>query len=289
MLKKKLLSLWLVFCMLFVLTACAENNPQETIMPSVSTLFSDSEDPQIGDYVVPAETDFEVQEADGGFKIVKYIGIAHSIEIPAKIQGKDVVCIGDGAFSKSGVVGVKLPDTVLTIERSAFSHCTVLRQVVLGANVKTLGDQAFEGCTALYSLNLNDKLQSIGNLAFGGCGGLKDARLPSSLQTLGGGVFGLSGLERITISGSVASVSKQAFAACPNLKEVTIEEGAKIIEDQAFQHCEALNKVQLPKSLEKIGEAVFEGCDNVVLHGASGSFAQAYASEKDLAFEAVYH
>lgn len=297
---KKTAAALIASLMTFGLVACGANDtngthgndtttPETTqnVTESVgeeSSQATESSQANKGKYVVPAESDFYVEDVDGGVEIKKYHGDETIIEIPAQIGGKNVVSLGCSSFEKTGVVDVKLPDTVITVDERAFAFCESLVELTLGANVEVLGSGAVSGCCVLTKINLNDKLREIGIETFSATESLKEIALPSSLETIGDAAFYYGGIERITIPGSVEMVSTGTFASCSNLTEVVIEDGVKVIGVKAFEDCAALTTVEFPASLEELERKIFDGSENVTIYGSAGSAAESYAAENGLKF-----
>lgn len=64
-----------------------------------------------------------------------------------------VVTIAKNAFSGcSGLESIYIPDGVSSVEEYAFSLCTSLKEVRIGKDVVKIGDKAFSGCSALTSV-----------------------------------------------------------------------------------------------------------------------------------------
>lgn len=125
------------------------------------------------------------------------------VEVPA---GVTEIC--NKAFLRSHISGVKLPDSVTTINSEAFAWCTQLsdcqfgngllnirswafyrcyqlESITIPSGVRSLGPYAFESCIALKSVHLNDTLESIGKRCFNDTYKLTELELPSSLQYIG--------------------------------------------------------------------------------------------------------
>ena len=62
-----------------------------------------------------------------------------------------------------------IPNSVTSIESSAFSSCTALTSITIPNSVTTIGDYAFYGCSALTSITIPDSVTSIDSFAFLGC------------------------------------------------------------------------------------------------------------------------
>jgi hypothetical protein len=61
---------------------------------------------------------------------------------------------------------VLLPDTVVSIEKDALSHCYLLKYIKLPPKLKILGQSAFLRCVSLESIVLPETMISIGPYAF---------------------------------------------------------------------------------------------------------------------------
>ena len=83
------------------------------------------------------------------------------------VLGNDVKTIGARAFVKTALSGVSVPDSVQSIETSAFSGCGSLKSVEFGAEseLMSIGASAFLGCP-IKSIALPSKVSSIGSQAF---------------------------------------------------------------------------------------------------------------------------
>ncbi len=65
-----------------------------------------------------------------------------------------------------------IPNTVVSIEESAFSGCSLLNKVVLPLGLTTIKYGAFSGCQGLNSFTFPASITTIGNMAFNSCIGL---------------------------------------------------------------------------------------------------------------------
>lgn len=120
---KKLLSLFL--CIIFLCSGLAVNS-------SAADEFT------YGDYSYTVSSD-EVT-------IVSYPEQATgTVNIPSKIDGKEVVAIDDGAFQACTLITeVIIPNTVTTIGKYAFAYCVTLNSVTIPSNVTSIGQDAFQ-------------------------------------------------------------------------------------------------------------------------------------------------
>ena len=101
-----------------------------------------------------------------------------NVVIPWAIGGVPVTVIGATAFQRSGIVSVIAPQTVISIDYSAFSYCTSLTSINL-PQATTIGDYAFDSCYSLTSVSL-PQATAIGDGAFGICYSLASVSLPQA-------------------------------------------------------------------------------------------------------------
>ena len=73
---------------------------------------------------------------------------------------------------------------IVSVSSKAFSKCSKLTKVTVGANVTSIGDSAFAGCKKLTTVKINSKvLKSIGKSAFSGDKKLKTFNIKSAKLT----------------------------------------------------------------------------------------------------------
>jgi len=100
------------------------------------------------------EKDFEFRFDGESVVITKYIGNSDKVGVPAKIQGKPVVGIGDKAFSNnSDIEEIALPETLEFIGMHAFLHCQKLSKINMPQSLKIIKG-AFNVTPALKNLSI---------------------------------------------------------------------------------------------------------------------------------------
>ena len=201
----------------------------------------------------------------------------------------EIVGISDNAFSNcTGLISVKIPNTVTSIGNSAFKGCTSLTTVEIPNSVTSIGSEAFEE-TAIYHnledgviyfgkvlykykgempentiVEIKDGTSGISDKAFNGCVELVGVTIPSSVTIIGNSAFmGCTGLTSVTIPSSVTSIGGLAFRNCTGLTNVTISNGVKFIDFYAFEGCTGLTNVILPDNITGISVGVFRFCTNL--------------------------
>lgn len=185
--------------------------------------------------------DFTYEEAKDGITITGYTGEAKKVVIPDKINGKEVISIGN----------------------KAFWECTSLTGVTIPEGVTSIGDRAFEHCASLTSVTIPEGVTSIGNDAFSLCGNLTSISLPKSLTSISSYGFSGTDLTSITIPENVRSIGCEAFFLCDKLKKVVLPEGITRISSKTFAMCSNLTSITIPDSVTSIGNGVFCGCSKL--------------------------
>ena len=200
----------------------------------------------VGNEYVYAETegDWEYTVTSGKVTITKYNGSDSEVKIPSNIGENDVTIIGGSAFEDNRtIISVEIPDTIVTIERYAFSGCTKLESVDVPDSVTQIDSYAFAECSNLVTIDLSNKL----------------AEIPTGLLNKSKKV------ESVEIPANVKKINSWAFDGCTNLKTVTFEENSVLdtIFSNAFSDCTSLQEIELPSSLTSIAAYVFKNCTSI--------------------------
>ena len=174
-----------------------------------------------------------------------------------------------GMFKDTGLISVRIPDSVTSIGHCAFALCNELTNVIIGAGVKYIGGMedldmtqgAFEWCDNLASVVIPDGVVRIGVAAFSGTG-LKSVTIPDSVIDIGEFAFLFSSLTNVALGNGVTSIGHQAFSFT-GLKSVTIPANVKNIEYSVFWHCDDLNTVIFRGDAPNIGWDISDIFDEV--------------------------
>ena len=170
--------------------------------------------------------------------------------------------IGSNAFNNSGLEEIVLLETLVEIDRLAFSK-TRLTEIVIPGSVELLRASAFEGKSNGGSplekvVFEGNKIRELELRTFSYCDRLKEIALPEGLESIGYNAFdGCSALERIDIPASVTYVGEAAFVYCTGLKEAVIGDGVAEIAKRAFAECTALKRVVIGRGIRRIGDMAF--------------------------------
>ena len=170
--------------------------------------------------VAAATNTFYFDETTG--TITKYVESDTVVVIPSKINGVTVETIGHGAFERSAVTSVTIPDSVTAILDRAFANCFQLTNISIPNSVTSIGFSAFEHCTSLKSITLPSSLRSISEALFFCCSQLTTIHIPDSVSSIQSYAFYHCGnLETIRIPVSVTFIGVYAFDGCPSSMTVT--------------------------------------------------------------------
>ncbi len=154
-----------------------------------------------------------------------------------------------------------IPNSVTSIEESAFSGCTGLTSVTIGNSVISIGNGAFYECSGLTSVSIGNGVTSIGYSAFSGCSGLTSVSIGSSVTNIDNNAFSeCSGLTSVTLPNSVTNIGCEAFRGCSSLTSVTIPNSVTLIRDYTFGWCNALTSITIGSGVNTIGTQAFTNC-----------------------------
>jgi len=167
------------------------------------------------------------------------------VVVPEKSPDGDVVIgVAEKAFFENkNIASVKLPKTVVSIEKNAFASCERLVAVTFaeGSVLDSIGEKVFYECENLEAFSMPVSVTQIDSWAFGYCKKLAEITVPSGVTELTRGVFG----------------------ACDTLNTVSFAEDSRLekIGGSAFYGSPLKNGISIPDSVTEIGNGAFYGCD----------------------------
>ena len=176
-----------------------------------------------------------------------------------------------------------IPAGVRYVGDYAFNLCSSLKTVTVNASIDTIGAATFRG-TAITALTVNSPIASVAEDAFADVTRIQKVTAPiavieaiatGSLRTanvIGGEEIteelfaNAKNLTSVTLSDSIKTIGKEAFAGCSALKSIDMGAASKltVIGEGAFAGCEMLTSFTLPENASEIGEGAFEGCVRLV-------------------------
>ena len=203
--------------------------------------------------------------------------------------------LGNYSFSGTALEEISLPDSLETIEPSAFHGCNSLRAVSLGVKIREIpaylfqelkvlervivhrpidcvGTRAFENCSRFQgfqfdcdqgdlqeaSMNFPEGLKSIGAQVFSGCGSLKRVRFPMSLLEIGERAFmNCSSLQQVEGLEENQWMGKRVFFKTPWLASLA-QNGFVVIQDFLEAYVGQSENIEIPAGVKEIGARAFE-------------------------------
>ena len=211
---------------------------------------------------------------------------ARSITIPY-----GVTAIGSNCFRSSRVERISLPDSVSSIGMGSFIGCVYLTDINIPASLTKLDHLMFWGCAVLKNVVIGPEVREMADDVFEQCpqvtiscydfsyakdwaiahsvpyrliGSLPALRLPAGLKEIAPEAFRGALIERVVCPIGLTSIGSRAFANCPSLFMIQIPASVTYISPDAFQDCAA----------------------SLRIYGASGSAAEAFAAAHHFPFVA---
>ncbi|MCR5121501.1 MAG: leucine-rich repeat protein [Ruminococcus sp.] len=126
-------------------------------------------------------------------------GKLESITIPSSVKRID-----EGAFQNSGLLSVKIPDSVTETGRMAFSSCSNLKSITFSKNSKVLNSTC-TSCNSLESVTIPEGVTKL-NGTFNYCSNLSSITLPNTLTTIDRAFDDCSRLMSVTVPKSVTYI-----------------------------------------------------------------------------------
>lgn len=186
-------------------------------------------------------------------EITEYIGKDTQLVIPETVKGITVKGIASGAFRKSNITSVILPETTEYILPGAFDGCLTLEHIRM--NSVTRANGAFMGCTNLKFVECKS-LETIGASCFKNCKNLQNFDF-SNVKVIEENAFEGAGGIYSVISDSITEIKESAFR--DSSVAVVDLPNATTIKGSAFYNCRNLESVRLP-SITELRDKIFFNC-----------------------------
>lgn len=188
------------------------------------------------------------------------------------------------AVFKSGLRKVILPETVTTLEESAFNgrgneniQEFIYTDSLVNIGARALGENKWtesfgdapvviNGQLYLYknagsTLVIPEGITKIGSTVFKENANIKTVVFPSTLVEIGEEAFsGCSNLTTIELPNGVVRLGKGCFYRCRKLKQVSLPDSLVEVGRSAFNSCASLTDVSVGANVEIIGEKAFVEC-----------------------------
>ena len=194
------------------------------------------------------EDNFEFDEESR--TITAYVGTAVDVIIPRTIGGVPVENISYNAFENTRdyvhsdmetnqeegdwvpMRCVILPETLKSIEDSAFTNCHDLETVICYAPLETTNKGLFSECQGLKKVVFVNGVLHMDNYLFNFCKNLETVWCKNQVDRIGIQTFGVTPMERLCVDAK--NIDMSAFAGMESLKEIHIRGGVEHMSLGAF-------------------------------------------------------
>jgi len=166
---------------------------------------------------------------------------------------------------------VNIPDSVTTIQTSAFSQCSSLSAIELPKNLEKIGTHAF-WATAITSIKIPKTVKTIERRAFVDCQSLTSIEVDAGnsfyksddgilLDKAGTTLLSFpAGKDSARIPKTVTTIEEGAFYNCGHITSLYIPEPVSTIGNSSFYNCSSLSTVSIAGSVKTINSTAFHDC-----------------------------
>lgn len=219
--------------------------------------------------------------------------ICKYVNIPSTVQSINNYC-----FTRSKIVSITIPDSVISLGGAVFLDCTSLTNAVLPSGLTTLNDGCFQN-TAISQITIPSSITFIGTNCFLLCWNLNEIVLPDCLKSLGGKIcsantvlkfgdnsnlyildqvlvldksnttinqyIGPNNAVDINILSTVSVINQYAFRDLTNIRSITFPPNSvlRCLNDGCFYNCINMKFIGLPNTIEFIGNLAFGKCNGL--------------------------
>lgn len=221
-----------------------------------------------------SDFEYEVNPAQNGILINKYIGTSENVVIPAEIEGLPVRSfrgvfsedgsLESGVFEGSNIKTVVFPNTVLSIGYNTCKDCKELTSVTFSENseLTQIAVSAFEGCVSLKNIVFPNSVERIDRRAFYGCSALTEVDLPDELLKIGGSAFSeCTALKKVSIPAKLdlnfINMGDSPLTLVPSLEQIVFEECREDIRGIGLINGSYDIEITVPKSVKEFSPYPF--------------------------------
>lgn len=199
------------------------------------------------------------------------------IRVPANHPWDDqylegVETIGDSAFYRyeNPQANIMLPPTVTAIEEGAFAFAKVFC-VFMNEGIRTIEKYAFSFCSVGFPLSVPETVESLGSFVF------SHAEAPfitvdgEHLEEIPTCAFFRYNGDYVDIPKNVKAIRNGAFQYCDAIESLKLPESLEVIEDAAFADCTKLHHINIPRGVRYLSPTAFDGAERLkyILYGGN--------------------
>ena len=170
-------------------------------------------------------------------------------------------CISSGLFYLTRLETIQIPNSVTTIESSAFSGCSGLASITIPSSVTRIKEFAFSGCSGLTAVHISD-LEAWCHISYDS-EGPSDTYSSNPLHYAHHLFLNGEELKDLVIPNNVTVIAQGAFDGASNITSVAIHNRVTRVGNSAFYGCSGLTSMTIPNSVTSIGNYAFSGCKSV--------------------------
>lgn len=166
-----------------------------------------------------------------GCKHIRNYAFRNCRKLRTVIFSETITYIGNSAFMKTGLVNVKLPNSLISMGCCVFQECSSLVSISIDKPIEHIPMMTFYGCSSLISINIDKPMMtfSIGHACFYNCSSLTNIQIPANC------------------------LKDSLFSECTNLKTVTLTNIDKCeqtsIPSYCFYNCSSLISFEIVQVL----------------------------------------
>lgn len=190
---------------------------------------------------------YALNEQENGYTVIDFTGEETQVVIPSEYDGLPVTAIqgeyGTGAFARTNIISVTIPDSIEVIGQNSFNNCDELTSVQIGSGsaLASIGRNAFSGCRSLAEMYIPAGVISIGDSAFNNCGAVN---------------FTVADGNAAYRSENGHLIERATNTLLRAGQDGTIPDGIQIIADFAFSRSVSVTELYIPSSVTEIGNYI---------------------------------
>ena len=188
---------------------------------------------------------YALNEQENGYTVIDFTGEETQVVIPSEYEGLPVTAIqgeyGTGAFARTNITSVIIPDSIEVIGQNSFNNCRYLQTVSISqtSHLAEIGNNAFSGCSSLTKMYLPAGATQLGDSVFNNCGALEAFEVASGNTAY-----------RAENGHLIERATNTLIRGGHNAE---IPDGVEIVAQAAFRRVSEIQTLYIPVSVTEIG------------------------------------
>ncbi|MCR5762967.1 MAG: leucine-rich repeat domain-containing protein [Treponema sp.] len=155
----------------------------DVVKAPVSVVIIPDSVTKLGSMLFYKNTDIEYVQLPSAIEAIPILCFGECASMEEIVIPNSVTLIKGGAFARSGIRAIVIPDSVIEIEEKTFMQCHDLELVQLSSNIKKLPYGILGECESLGKLIIPNGVEEINGYSFGGAS-IKELVLPDSMTEM---------------------------------------------------------------------------------------------------------